>query len=322
MARAALLLFLAGCAFGEIDYTGKTCPCPSEYGCTTNGTCCLPAIRGENFRVAWTAPNTIRFEWDPIGDAASFGAYEMRLGTPNGVERITAERNPQFAYFDLPLISDDNIPVDSAMVFDLEPSTPYWGELQAIDNTGCTWVSPAVHTTTAVAPLSDQVPLLIFDETLDLTWLTGPDGVSLLVTDEARASCNSSFLEWTPTMTNQDTNVQLYSLGMPLAPVGEWLDSSAFIEYRIARNVPSYWARVVLSVFDPAIQEGRHARLEAMSLPGDDAYHTVQVPIRVLDRGAGQPAYTPSDTLHRFLVGFSPWEANATMRVDCVRIRW
>lgn len=333
MVRAALLslfgLLSSSCgAFDEIDYTGKTCPCPAEYGCSTTGTCCQPAIRGENFHVAWTAPNTIRFEWDPIGDEASFSAYRMRFGVgtdPTGPStEITGVENPHFRYFVLPEVADSNQRVDSAMLLELEPSTPYWAQLEAFDSAGCVWTSPVVFATTAVEPLADQVPIEIFDEVWG-GWASGPAGVNLFVSDRPeRAGCGMNFLEWTQaTMTNEDTNLQIYQLGIPLAPAGERIASSAFIEYKIARDSDSYWARVVLAVANPNFMNGGpHARLEGMSLRGDDRYYRVQVPIRELGLEANAVPFAAGDTLHRFLVGFSPAEVGATMRVDCVKIRW
>jgi hypothetical protein len=323
---AVLPMLAAGCVFGELDYTGKSCPCPDGWDCVA-GQCAAPtasqcAIQPESFRVGWTAPTTILWQWEARGEAESFSAYRLRLGEGTGPEQgdaqvLTAAEQPELGYFVYPNQSDPP-PIHMTMTLGLAPETLHWAQLEAIDSTGCVWSSAIVNATTAPDPPPDR-RLVVFDETIPASWIVAPSG--LLHQDAMRADSGGFYLEWTAPDSINETNIQLYELGIPLTPVVSF--QSAFIEYRVALSDHVYWSRVVLEATPAGDSTPDGSRLEGFALRGDDTYRTVQVPLRVLEPDMpGQPDYAAEHVFYRFLTGASPFLQLTTMRLDNIVIRW
>ena len=105
------------CMLDPIDYTGKSCPCPSpawrcdeatqlcaantgtsgggsssssagsttgssmSSGASSGGGGCTPLITPSKLRVGWATPNAIRWMWDSAGTVDQFNTYRLVVGT-------------------------------------------------------------------------------------------------------------------------------------------------------------------------------------------------------------------------------------------------
>ncbi len=176
-ALAFLVAASAGCLISaETSEEGKPCPCSEAYECDqTKGTCrtpvsCSPRFSVEGFHAKWTTPETIRWDWMPIGQAADHFGYRLIIGrspdeVASGSGNVTvfdARINPELGGYDIPDQNGFNL-VSFTISDGLTPATDFYGRLEVKDSLGCTFSSEVVKATTQPAPTQS---ISIFDEQL------------------------------------------------------------------------------------------------------------------------------------------------------------
>lgn len=173
-----------GACLGEIDYSGKLCgadgECPSGWFCSSGrcgrtaqitpapdasgpGAQCAGAFEVKDFHAAWTTSNTIRWEWEPLGTAETFGRYELhldssreRLEAGNATFQIDSQTNPELGFMNNP--AKANTPVNASIAFGLAPSGSAWfGQLVAYDRLGCVFRSNVAPAQLRVDPRYEAV---------------------------------------------------------------------------------------------------------------------------------------------------------------------
>jgi len=346
-AAAICSFLLLGCGLEDVDYTGKTCapeaPCPSGYRCT-GGVCarrgpddpdCDPLIAPSNFRVGWTTPSTIRWEWDadPNRTVDQFQGYtitvaesEDALASGEGAVEFTLDQNPELGTYVL-LYTNGGDLVQASITDGHLDSRTYFGRLTALDSAGCPFVSETL--TALTRPKSVVDPIVLFSE------IPRPGATSetlALGDDPGGAASGEAYYEWVASCDAPDTqcwqNLRLEGLAIAPSeiPLNEAdFEGSAFLEMRVATNNAAdlYWASVAL-VLDgcEAVDECLYA-IEPYTFRADGAYRTLQLPLRAL--GYGKPPLTYQVLATRGIAGFwvgGWWSVGSWVRVDEVVIRW
>lgn len=178
MKRAVALALLAaatGCVVAvDQSEVGKPCPCSDVYECDqTTRTCrkptaCSPRFRVEGFHAKWTTPETIRWDWEPMGAAADHSAYRLVVGqNPDEVASgsgavvvFDSTINPELGDYDVP--DQNGFDLVSFTITDgLSHETDFYGRLEVEDALGCTFSSAVVQARTQPAP-THAIP--IFEE--------------------------------------------------------------------------------------------------------------------------------------------------------------
>jgi hypothetical protein len=288
-------------------------------------------VTPSSFRVGWTTPNTIRWEWDPDPDALvdEFQHYELCLSTadPQGMEPgstkvWTAEDNAELGGFGLPQTGGALDPVRATVTDDLEDKTPYWGQLRAVDVAGCAWASQVVAARTELDPKPENLIPLFQDQLLGTT-----DPVSMHVEEDASlAHGGSAYLAYDPDCNDPSPacacceNLKVVDMQVPIDRIGFDVGKTAFWEIAISASEPSYWSTVYVEVgleqfwrFEPyTISPGR-----------DGGYRVIQIPLRALktDNGAALAEADLVSPLSQFVVS-GTWSLGGRVRIDEVRIRW
>ncbi|NUO50541.1 MAG: hypothetical protein HOV80_16925 [Polyangiaceae bacterium] len=189
MKRAVALLVAAagGCVVaGETSEVGKPCPCSETYECDqTTGTCrvpvsCSPQFSVQDFHAKWTTPESIRWDWVPLGDAAYHSSYRVIVGRnlddvasgTGDVMVFDARINPELGGYDIPDQSGFEL-VSFTTTDGLSPATDFYGRLEVRDSAGCTFSTEPVKATTQPAPTHS---VAIFDE--ELSGYASPCGMT------------------------------------------------------------------------------------------------------------------------------------------------
>jgi hypothetical protein len=323
-----------GCTFDDLDHTGKTCPCSDGYACDWESNTCVKPAAGcqslvgmQDFRIAWTTPNSIAWQWNALGDGKDFGGYRLHYGrgespdTGSEQVQLSSEENPELGLWEAPYTGDTFL-IQLTMAQELQPETLYWARLEVQDATGCSYQSPIVTATTDQAPPLDQTGLVVFDDALPPNVWTGPVVPAELVkTDPANAYAGTSYLEWVSDGTSGE-NIQILEYDFPYSLVGENLERSAFLEFAVSleQTSNSYYSRVFIDGSAPSAW--REARFEGFTVKADGKYRLFQIPVRALQMADGGPFYTSTDHFQKFAFGCSPFLSGAVIRLDQIRMRW
>ncbi len=164
----------------QVEAEGKPCPCPADYACES-GSCrrtaatCSPSVRAEDFKPTWSTPESIRWDWVPVGAEASFSTYELVIaGSEDDAQSASgsavvfdASVNPELGFYILPHETDlfevTYTITDALTPFNPSQANRYYAMLKTRDVNGCTHETPIVEGTTKLAPVSR---VTIFDDTL------------------------------------------------------------------------------------------------------------------------------------------------------------
>ena len=356
MLAAAAFLALQACGKEDIDLTGKACPCPTaDYECDslcqvcvpagttpgsscsgatggtgaggsgglagagaggTGGTSCTPAITFQNFKAVWATPESIRWEWEPLSPVSAkdqFKTYELEVTAPGESPRTyDGTTNPELGVYVQP-----NSGVDFTMATassGLTPGKLYTGVLRAIDTQDCAFTSPS-----ASAPRTTQPKGGAFELYAD----TQPPGSFPLDATEVTAGCKagnclqsldcvgSCFfnLRWSGTTLN--------------APISEGEFSDAYVEFYVKSNsaAPLWWSESWLQV---GTGTGTRWRFHPFSIPADDQFHKIQIPLRQYFKAGAQldyAAFSAQPLKEVMFVGASPTDGTFIW-VDDAYIRW
>lgn len=337
--RARVLLLaslLAACSLDEIELTGRECPCPSELECV-NGVCvepggaggsgCSPKIDLQNFRVEWTTPNAIRWAWDAAGTVADFSAYELvvaeneaDLATRGGSAAVfTVSENPELGELIMP---DSNSPTDDYVRNTIsdghQPKTAYHGQLHALDNAGCAFVTPAVQAVTTDVPTGE---LELFSDAPPPSTLPAEYAVS--DQEPFAGSACLSFTDPSCSAASCYENLKVFLTGENTAGLlsQNQFVTKAYLELSvsISSNAHSYWSQVWLMLADT----DDLWRLEPMVLRAGGSYRTYQIPLRALTQSNVPLDYATFEAsgISGFNVGglFTP---DSVVRVDEVSVKW
>ena len=326
-----MVLAASACTLDDVDYTGKTCPCPSEWVCESDR-CARPspcALRADDVRIGWTTPHAIRWQWTPVGDLDHLGSYRVRVGRGTGPddasgepELVTASDNPELGLARIPWSGGED-PVRATTTTGHTADTPYWGQLEVLDDAGCVWTSPPQTRSTKPEPPPERVPLVIFDEDLPAdTWLL--PATAAIVEDPAQSFAGLRHLRWQPA-TDDEFNLQIGSLDFPLDVVGADgadLQKTAFLEFAVALDseTNAYYSHVELQAAPEGT--GRYARLEPFTVLGHDGWQLVEVALAGMVIDDDGAPFSGADALQKFQFGCSSCELGAGFRVDAVRLRW
>jgi hypothetical protein len=185
-ALAVLAAAAAGCVVaGETSEVGKPCPCSEAYECDqTTHRCrlpvCISQFSVQDFHAKWTTPETIRWDWVPVGKAADHFGYRVIVGrnpdevasVPGDAVVFDARINSELGGYDIPDQNGFNL-VSFTTTDGLTPSTDYYGRLVVTDSLGCEFSSPVVQARTQPAPTHS---IAIFDE--ELSGYASPCGLA------------------------------------------------------------------------------------------------------------------------------------------------
>ncbi|MBX3190616.1 MAG: hypothetical protein KF819_26685 [Labilithrix sp.] len=337
--RAAILVVVASCSVGDIDYTGKACPCPAAWICA-DGTCARAgqqsgdagAIRVKDLRAAWATPNSIRWEWEIEGDRDAFGSMELAVTSPRadaaGVATRTSASSPELGRMYLATRGGSEIPVTATLTEGHDPDTQYRAVLTAYDSAGKKSVTNEALTTTEVA-LSRRIVLFSEDR---------PRGYPLPSTLEIAAGCGAAGTngciryhtaddpERSCTTFGCTQNLRWQSIDATTTEIDEGLfRSRAYFELyvRSTGTTVSYYSLLWLFTNPPPggcappESEGCRFRLVPWTFRPSDTYRRIQVPLRVLENSAG--ALLSHADLARGLSGFNvgaAWGANDVVELD------
>jgi hypothetical protein len=177
------------CVVGDVDLSGRACPCVDGWVCDTATDTCRrgddvggtgPGATGDasagaqstddgssgaepaemfdvvSFAADWSTPNAIHWTWGVEGEADAFHAWEVRVATSTeeleagGGVVFDGSLNPELDRFTLRNTNEEE-PVTGTITDDLLPATEYFARLSVLDTAGGRSVSAnvAVRTTTA-----------------------------------------------------------------------------------------------------------------------------------------------------------------------------
>jgi hypothetical protein len=329
----ALALALQGCSIDAVNYQGKTCPCgEGGYRCNDATGLCEPAPSGgcgvvpTNFRVGWTTPNTIRWQWDAAPAVDDFGAYRLLLAPSAELleagEQLTvfdATRNPELG--EPYLRGNTGIdPVNATITDGLEPDTTYHGRLATMDNAGCEHLGPILAATTSFSPSSrlalfdDEIPAGGYTLPESLVVGPGPNGSPCLGYTSACASGEDSCYE----------NLRLQQDVDGAAIAAQMTESAfmtlAYLELDVATDSPvsaTSWGLVRLS-------SSEVLSVDQQTFSGGGSMRTYQIPLRALGAGHGTPlSYGDLTTAGLKEVGIgNSWSDGSQVWLDRIALRW
>jgi hypothetical protein len=334
-----LVAMSSGCAIDALDYAGKSCPCYEGWTCEC-GQCvqandCAPRITATGFRVGWTTPNTIRWEWDPdpAASAEEFQRYEVCVGTadPEGEESgttkvWTAADNAELGGLGLSHVGGPFDPVRATVTDGLVDETSYWGQLRAFDNAGCSWASPVVTALTEVEP-KDQNEAVLFRDVLLGDPFPVPD--VHLVADAALAYRGSAYLGYDPACNDPMPSCQccesarVGGMMADISGVAFDVDKTAFLELAVATPEPSAWSTVYFALLNNGVEEFWRFEPYSLSPAADGSYRVLQIPLSALSNDNSE-TLTQADIalpLSQFAINGN-WALDGHLRIDEVRIRW
>jgi hypothetical protein len=283
--RSLLLLVLSfdlwACSLEPLDLTDKPCPCAEGYLCddvanrcvATDAPSCEPMVTATGFAASWATSNTIRWQWEPVGDPADFVRYEISLvevGSDGGARTVGSDQNPELRGFFIPrTVADDDV-LTSTLVGDLEPMTTYAAYLLITDTSLCEFRSEQA----AISTLAELPEEAVIFRGAALGRLR-PD--SLAVTDSAVTYVPDDDTDCADAGEVCSQNLQLWDLDLDLSDMTEGQFANAFMELTVEYDgaTPSYFSRVWLT-FDDRSLLYRH---EPFTLAATQGRHVVQVPL-------------------------------------------
>jgi hypothetical protein len=174
----------SACVVGDIDLSGRACPCVEGWICdastdtcrrpdelwgttteasgsaSTSGSPAVGAFEILELAADWSTPNAIHWTWTVQGEAVDFHAWEIRVAT--SIEELDAgggllfdgSINPELGRFTLKNTGDEE-PVTATITDGLGPATEYFARLFVLDTAGGRSVSPNVAVRSTSMPAVD-----------------------------------------------------------------------------------------------------------------------------------------------------------------------
>lgn len=355
---AAPLAVTASCSVGELDLTGKQCPCTSGYVCDLSTSTCVagdareagaagdgptdalveperdPAallvVRG--LKPAWTTPAMVRWEWTVEGKAADFQAYEVATATTpddlakraGSFEVISGNDRPEVKVFDARGGAKQGPFVMWTALPVRGPSTRQLVQVKATDVNGRS-SSTAVGDTVSSAP--GTTGRAIFDgstaktvKPADFQYRTPPGGPNAYVLDvDCGAGVNACA-----------KRAELTSLALDLAngaPFDTKDFDAAFLQVQLEGTVG---VTSFSSTFALELGAGNCVPDCRYEYPGwtqsAAGSTTLQIPLRVMRNAKGELLTHAALAARGYqifgLVFSGTWRQGAVLRVLDARIRW
>jgi hypothetical protein len=346
------------CNVGDVDYAGKSCPCPAGWICV-GGMCAQSPqsksdgesnaesgsafIQVSNLRALWTTANVIRWTWDVTGAAANFGSYALDVTSDDpdagGVKTWTADDNAELGAFDLPLPYGGITPVLATMTDTHDPNTSYTAVLSVTDTEGRVSKSNKAVALTGVIPLNGQ--LVIFDGVKPPGgWLLPPTGSGIV------SGCGVDGGSCFQVQPSEDkachfdagplcsVNLQLgFNTMATSAVMASSFATNAYVEfyYHYDGDSPSYWSSMWLQFVEAgACADMKFCLwgLQPWTVSHAKSYRKLQIPLRMLllQDSVGDSDATATETgfasgLMEFALGGS-WLPGTTVSFDRVTIRY
>lgn len=354
---AAPLGGVASCSVGELDLTGKQCPCASGYVCDVPSNTCSRGVADggaeldapsdalaspdrdpdalivvRDLKVAWTAPATVRWEWTVAGKAADFQAYEVATATTaddlakraGSFEVVSGNDRPEVRTFDARGGTKEGTFVVWTTTSVRGANTRQVMQVKATDVRGRSTSTAVVAVVSSAVADSTK---LIFDGSVaktakpaDFQYRTpvgGPNAYVLVVDCGAGAGASPCA-----------KRAELTDLGIDLASGGAFNAAdfaAAFVQVELEGNVSVASFDSVLSV-----DVGNGCPDCRYGYPGFTqsgvAKTTLQVPLRELRNAKGEALtqqLLATKNFQIFGLSFSgTWKQGALLRLLDARIRW
>jgi hypothetical protein len=278
------------------------------------GTPCTPAITFQNFKAVWATPESIRWEWDPLAPVAAkdqFKTYELEVTTPDETPKLyEGTTNPELGVYVQPNLGVDF--TNATTTAGLTPGKLYTGVLRAIDTQGCAFMSALASAPRTTLPKGGSFEMYAENQPAG----SYPQGASAVTTGCRTGKClrspdcvgNTCFfnLRWSQT-----------ALAAPMS-AGEFVD--AYFEFYVKSNsaTPLWWSESWMEV--GAIKW----RFHPYSVPSDDQYHKIQIPLRWFSQSGQQLDHatlsaTPISEVN--FIGAAPTDGTYIW-VDDAYLRW
>jgi hypothetical protein len=345
------------CTLGNVDYAGKSCPCPAGWACV-DGMCAqstptsegretgtssgpdsgTPFIRVSNLRALWTTANVIRWTWDVVGIKSNFGSFALEITSDSpdagGAKTWTDVDNAELGAFDLPLPYGGVTPVVSTMTDTHDQSTTYHGVLLATDTEGRVSRSNQATATTGVVPLAGSI--VIFDGAKPAGAWTLPSGMGLtsgcgvdggacyqLLMSEDK-TCN--FV--TDPQCTANLQLGFDTIATSAVPASSF-STNAYMEfyYHYSGDAPSYWSTAWLQFVDAGTcADALYCLwgLQPWTISHAQSYRRLQIPLDQLvyqngDSGVIATAADFASGLIEFNLG-GTWLPNSSVSFDRVSV--
>lgn len=349
-AFAWVLFVAAGCTLNALDFDGKRCPCVAGWTCDeVTGICGKDGVVISSLRVAWTTPNSIRWEWD-VNDPPPdrFSAYELVVGpTEDDVRSRSpkttvwdAVKNPELGHFLLQRTGGLD-KVVGTITDGHRSQTIHYGQLTAIDNKGLRSSSSIVRALTTYA--GAETPILTDGECAPGCFylpsffkrsqnrpFAGPDSYEATICCDSEPDPQKRVCDKVPSCYE---NLRVSNLQKVIGQGGTGFSegafaTTAFVELAIANGsrIPSSWSEIWIWIGDGTCDDCIW-RYSPLSFRADDAYRVIQIPLRVLRNATTRKTLTYQELKDQGHKVFSVnvgggWTPGAKVRVDEVRIHW
>jgi hypothetical protein len=355
---ATPLAVVASCSVGELDLTGKQCPCAGGYVCDVpRDTCVLaesleggvsidapgdamaapdrdPAakIAVSGLRAVWTTPAMVRWEWTVEGTATDFQAYEVATATTaddlakraGTFEVISGNDRPEVKAFDARGGKKAGPVVVWTALGVRGPGTRQFLQVKATDVTGRSTSTAAVDVTSSPAPPSTKI---IFDGTAAKTskpaefqYRTPAGGPNVYVLNVACGTAASPCVK----------RAELTSLGLDLGDATTFTAKdfdAAFLQVQLEGNVgvTSFDSTFALELGAGACVPDCHYAFAGWT-QSSTGPTTLQVPLRVMKNAKGELLTHAAIAARGFqifgLVFEGTWRQDAVLRVLDARVRF
>ncbi len=345
-AGAALAL---GCGKQDIDLSGKACPCPdgSGYSCDavckicvpegtapgsscsgsggagggggsggTGGASCAGTITFQNFRAAWATPEVIRWEWEPLSPVTAqdqFKTYEIEVTADGEAPKIfDGTTNPELGVFVQPNGGVDY--TQATHTSGLTPGTLYTGLLRAIDTNDCVFASAPTSAPKTIQPKGGAFEL--YADTSPGNGAYPFDATEVTAGCRAGGCLRSTDCQGSGCWNNMGWSDTAYS-----APISAGDFSNAYVEFYVKSNAatPLWWCDTFF-----ALAPSDFWHLSPYSVPSDDQFHKIQLPLRWFSNGDVQLDYAAfaSTPISQFVfIGAGPTDGSY-MWIDDAYLRW
>jgi hypothetical protein len=349
LARALVLLAFAvsGCILDDIDYTGKSCPCPEpEYRCNeATATCeaittssaqpsaasssasssssstggeCTPNAAPASFRSGWSTPNAVYWRWDPPPDLEALRSYRVTIGSSaadvEAGSNVTVFDASENAELDGPyLVRTTGVdPVQATFTDGLAQGTTYFARLLTTDTAGCEHTSAVLSASTALEPTDEAA---FFIDALPPGGYVNPASIEV----GPCAVTGSTCLTYTNTAAEPDfENVRAAFDAVPVSMTDGDFATAAFLEVRVGSSSTAgpTWAEIRLAA------NGAFFIVGGLVLRADGDMHTYQIPLRMFRSPEGELVRADlAAGVTEIGVG-NLWSAGAVVHLDDMRIRW
>lgn len=359
---SGVIALASACSVGDLDLTGRACPCAEGYVCDLSTNRCVTRLASDAAVVAadaadaadgadaapvpslvtasgltatWVAPATIRWDWVLGGAAADFRTYEIVTGPTVdaidkrvGVDVLTSNERPELAGFDLRGGSTTG-PVAMWTLTDVR--TPGLEQLLQVTVTDVKGRSSRTAIVGATSAAKTTSQLVIFDGTAPRAVF--PAGEYLFRTPAGgepfyffQADCAGA--------KTCSRRAELVSLALDLSPPGTPFTAAAFdravLELQLEGNVAatSFETSVALEPGDGACNQGNPlCRFRFTGWTQRSTGRTkLQVPLKQLRNDAGTLTFAilqgKSFLLDAFVIATASWKNAGTLQLYDARIRW